>query len=176
MPSTARKSNTQTGRTTNGRTTKRAAGQRSTRTGGTASTRTSDSGRTTAAKTRRPTATPAKTAAPGTTTWREVRAAAAAKDPDFEKGVAKHREQTQRQIAAYQLTLREIRRAQSMTQMTIAKALGVNQSQVSRIENEADLYLSTLQNYIEALGGELELVGVFNDELVSIKLSDVVSG
>jgi hypothetical protein len=35
--------------------------------------------------------------------------------------------------------------------------MNVSQAQVSRIENQADLYLSTLRSYIEAMGGELQI-------------------
>lgn len=109
----------------------------------------------------------------GTRPWREIRAAAAERDPGFEQGVARERREIDREIAAYQRSLADVRRARAMTQITLAKALGVNQSQVSRIENEADLYLSTLQSYVEALGGDLELVGVFDQERVRLRLADV---
>jgi hypothetical protein len=45
----------------------------------------------------------------------------------------------------------------------LAAALGVSQAQVSRIENQTDLYLSTLRSYVEAMGGELQLRAVFPD-------------
>jgi transcriptional regulator with XRE-family HTH domain len=48
-------------------------------------------------------------------------------------------------------------------QSVLAKRLGVNQGQVSRIERQEDPRLSTLEKYIEALGGRLELVAVFED-------------
>ena len=47
------------------------------------------------------------------------------------------------------------------------------QPQVSRIERQADLYVSTLARYLEAMGGRLELVGVFNDRRVTLALSDL---
>jgi hypothetical protein len=34
---------------------------------------------------------------------------------------------------------------------------------VAKIERQADMYLSTLRNYVEAAGGELELVVRFKD-------------
>jgi hypothetical protein len=39
-----------------------------------------------------------------------------------------------------------------------------SQTNVSRVEHERDIYLSTLRGYIEALGGHLELVAVFPDQ------------
>ncbi|MBI4261223.1 MAG: XRE family transcriptional regulator [Actinobacteria bacterium] len=46
----------------------------------------------------------------------------------------------------------------------LAGALGVSQANVSRVEREGDVYLSTLRNYVSALGGKLELRAVFPDE------------
>ena len=53
--------------------------------------------------------------------------------------------------------LDELRRAREMTQMAVAARLGVNQGEVSKIEHRTDLYISTLAEYIAALGGELEI-------------------
>ena len=39
---------------------------------------------------------------------------------------------------------------------------------MSQLENQSDLYLSTLKRYIEALGGELEVVAVFDGERIEI--------
>jgi|SRR5919199_2910393 transcriptional regulator with XRE-family HTH domain len=57
--------------------------------------------------------------------------------------------------------LAELREAQHITQQQVAKVLGVSQANVSRIEHQEDLYLSTLSNYITALGGQLEIKAVF---------------
>lgn len=90
-----------------------------------------------------------------------------------EEGVARLAAQT----AAFEHGLAELRRARAFTQTTLGQALGVSQAQVSRIESQADLYLSTLENYVEAMGGRLELVGVFDDETrVTLKLGDVAGG
>ena len=59
------------------------------------------------------------------------------------------------------LALAELREAQHITQQQVAKALGVSQANVSRIEHQDDVYLSTLSNYITALGGRLEIKAVF---------------
>jgi DNA-binding CsgD family transcriptional regulator/DNA-binding XRE family transcriptional regulator len=64
--------------------------------------------------------------------------------------------------------LAEVRRARALTQTQLAQALGVSQAQVSRIEKQSDLYLSTLASYIEAMGGELQLVAAFEDERVHL--------
>jgi DNA-binding XRE family transcriptional regulator len=66
------------------------------------------------------------------------------------------------------LALAEIRNLRELTQEDIANAIGVSQANVSRVERENDLYLSTLQRYVEALGGRLEVAAVFDDERVAI--------
>ena len=54
--------------------------------------------------------------------------------------------------------LRELRQITGKGQAEIASALNIKQPSVSKIENQADMYLSTLRSYVEAVGGELELV------------------
>jgi transcriptional regulator with XRE-family HTH domain len=57
--------------------------------------------------------------------------------------------------------LAEIRKAVGMTQAELAKQLKQGRGSVSNIENAADMYLTTLQKYVEALGGELHLTATF---------------
>ena len=66
------------------------------------------------------------------------------------------------------MPLDELRRARQMTQTRLAESLGVNQGEVSKIEHRTDLYLSTLTEYVEALGGTLEIRAVFKDREVRI--------
>jgi transcriptional regulator with XRE-family HTH domain len=54
-------------------------------------------------------------------------------------------------------SLRELRRATGKAQADIAAALKIKQPSVSKIEKQADMYISTLRSYVEAIGGELEL-------------------
>jgi ribosome-binding protein aMBF1 (putative translation factor) len=87
------------------------------------------------------------------------------------------RERTHEQIeaeeTAYASSLAELRKARTLTQQQLAATLGVTQAQVSRIEHQTDLYLSTLAGYLEAMGGHLELVGVFDTARVSLSLGAV---
>ena len=53
--------------------------------------------------------------------------------------------------------LRELRQIAGKAQAEIATALNIKQPSVSKIENQADMYLSTLRSYVEAIGGKLEL-------------------
>jgi hypothetical protein len=45
----------------------------------------------------------------------------------------------------------------------MAEMLDVPQSSISRIEQRADMYLSTLRNYVHAVGGVLQIQAVFPD-------------
>ena len=53
--------------------------------------------------------------------------------------------------------LRELRQIAGKAQEDIASALKIKQPSVSKIEKQADMYLSTLRSYVEAIGGKLEL-------------------
>jgi transcriptional regulator with XRE-family HTH domain len=61
------------------------------------------------------------------------------------------------------MALDELRSAKQLTQADMAEILDVPQSSVSRIERRADMYLSTLRNYIHAMGGVLQIQAVFPD-------------
>jgi len=61
------------------------------------------------------------------------------------------------------MALEELRGARKLTQSDMAEMLDVPQSSISRIEQRADMYLSTLRNYIHAVGGELRIQAVFPD-------------
>jgi transcriptional regulator with XRE-family HTH domain len=61
------------------------------------------------------------------------------------------------------MTRRELRRARKLTEVRLAKALGITQDGVSRLEKRTDLLLSTLREYVEAMGGKLSLIAEFRD-------------
>lgn len=67
------------------------------------------------------------------------------------------------ELLAEEMTLRELRRARELTQVSLAKTLGITQDSVSRLEQRADLLLSTLRKSVEAMGGKLSLVAEFPD-------------
>ena len=58
-----------------------------------------------------------------------------------------------------------------MSQADVADGLGTSRPNVSRIENEVDVRLSTLERYVEALGGRFEIRAVFDDEAVKLGLT-----
>jgi transcriptional regulator with XRE-family HTH domain len=55
-------------------------------------------------------------------------------------------------------SLGELRKAAGKAQADIAATLKIKQPSVSKIEKQTDMYLSTLRSYVEAIGGELDLV------------------
>lgn len=66
-------------------------------------------------------------------------------------------------LIAEEMTMRELRKARKLTQCEMAKALGIKQEQISRIEQRTDLHISTLRRSVEAMGGRLSLVAEFPD-------------
>lgn len=74
------------------------------------------------------------------------------------------------ELIAEEMTLAQLRKAMQFTQERIAETLSIGQDGVSRLEKRSDLLLSTLQSYLAAMGGKLELVAQFpNRPPVSIK-------
>jgi hypothetical protein len=63
---------------------------------------------------------------------------------------------------------RYIRAARALTQEHLSTLLGIQQSAVSKLERRADMYVSTLRHFIEAMGGQLEIRAVFPDGAVRI--------
>lgn len=69
------------------------------------------------------------------------------------------------------LTLRALREAAGKTQVDVQEATGIDQGDVSRLEGRSDLddcQVATLQRYIAALGGRLDLVAVFGEKRISL--------
>lgn len=66
-------------------------------------------------------------------------------------------------LIAEEMTLRELRKARKLTQVRLARRLGITQDGVSRLEKRSDLLLSTLRETVEAMGGNLSLVAQLPD-------------
>ncbi len=66
------------------------------------------------------------------------------------------------------MPLHELRKARAMTQKAIGEALNVNQPAVAKLERRADMYVSNLRAYIEAMGGTLNIVAEFPQGTVTI--------
>lgn len=73
------------------------------------------------------------------------------------------------------MKLSELRRRRDMTQVALAEVLKTTQANVSRIERSGNPYLETLDDFVGALGGRLEVNVVFDDEVIPLKLPGAVA-
>lgn len=64
-------------------------------------------------------------------------------------------------LIAEEMTLCKLRKARKLTQVRLARQLGITQDGVSQLEKRTDLLLSTLPETVEAMGGNLSLVAQF---------------
>jgi len=67
-----------------------------------------------------------------------------------------------------QMQLQELRKTRKVTQVEVAQAMSVEQAAVSKLERRDDMYVSTLREYVKALGGELKLVASFPDTDIQV--------
>jgi len=67
-----------------------------------------------------------------------------------------------------EMPLHELRRARQLSQEQLAEELGATQPEISKIEHRADMYVSTLRRFVEAMGGRLEITAHFPDGTVRI--------
>src|SRR5438552_7605272 len=67
------------------------------------------------------------------------------------------------ELIAEEMSLRDLRKARKLTQARVAKALGITQDSVSRLEKRSDLLLSTLRKTVKAMGGDVRIVAHFPD-------------
>jgi transcriptional regulator with XRE-family HTH domain len=72
-----------------------------------------------------------------------------------------------------EMQLRELRRSRNVTQVELAKAMGVDQTAVSKLERRSDMYLSTVYEYVRALGGKLKLVASFPEGDIPVRLFEL---
>jgi transcriptional regulator with XRE-family HTH domain len=66
-------------------------------------------------------------------------------------------------LISEEMSLRDLRKARKLTQARVAKALGITQDGVSRLEKRSDFLLSTLRKTVKAMGGEVRIVAEFPD-------------
>jgi len=92
-------------------------------------------------------------------TWREIRG---------QRALNEERVEAYRRLLDAEIRLNDLRRRRGLSQAEVARALEVSQPNVSRIEQEDDVYLSTLARYVAALGGRLEVSAVFPEETVAL--------
>jgi len=115
-----------------------------------------------------------KLAGTGTKRYREAQA----------KAIREHRARVAhsklaRQIDAHverkQATLAQVRQAVGLTQTQLAAELGIAQGDVSKIERRDNLRLSTLARFIEATGGHLRIVAIYDDTEVDLAIGDIAA-
>ncbi len=68
------------------------------------------------------------------------------------------------------MDLRSLREAFGMTQEELARIIGVAQGQICRLERREDQRISTLNRYVEALGGKLEVSAIVRGKRVRLTL------
>jgi DNA-binding transcriptional regulator YiaG len=83
-------------------------------------------------------------------------------DPTFRAEVAREK------ALMAEIDLAGARQASGMTQEAVAAEMGKSQENVSRIERQRDVRVSTLAQFIQAQGGELEINAVFSGKRVSL--------
>jgi DNA-binding transcriptional regulator YiaG len=88
----------------------------------------------------------------------ELREAVEAR-PGARERLAAKRAETLEEIRLY-----ELRHAEAVSQAELAGRLDVTQGAVSKLEHADDVRVSTLRQYLDALGARLELVAVFDDD------------
>ena len=67
-----------------------------------------------------------------------------------------------------EMPLNELRQARGLTQATLASLLHVEQPSIAKMEKRTDMYLSTLRNLVQAMGGDLVVTAKFPDGEVRI--------
>lgn len=77
--------------------------------------------------------------------------------------------QAKAQAMLSEMPLQELRLARGLSQQTLAKILHIQQPAVAKMEKRTDMYLSTLRNHIQAMGGELDIIARFPDGDVRIQ-------
>jgi len=92
-------------------------------------------------------------------------------DPEIAAEVAEIRKASEEMDRVYAMNLAMVRKAGQLTQVEVAKRLGVNQSVVSRMENNDDMLLSTLVGYLTATGAHaVAIVMTVNGREVKLDL------
>lgn len=72
------------------------------------------------------------------------------------------------QEALEEIALQQLRQSLNLTQEQVAEVMQSNQATVSKLERQSDMYISSLQKFVTALGGKLKLVASFPDKEVVI--------
>ncbi len=105
--------------------------------------------------------------------WEDIRAEAA-KEPGFEEAYEQAGRELVAEIVEYHLA--ELRQLRQVTQVELARQLGISQPGLSAIEKRGDVQLSTLRDFVRGLGGHLELTAVFDGDFRVPLVLDATGG
>jgi DNA-binding transcriptional regulator YiaG len=83
--------------------------------------------------------------------------------PDIADEVAQVRADMAEADRTYAMGLATLRQAAELTQVELARRMGVTQAAISRMEQPHDLLLSTLNSYLQAIGGTARMIVRFAD-------------
>lgn len=78
----------------------------------------------------------------------------------------------ERTLAPTEVELKRLREARGISQVDLAKRLGIRQASVSKMERQSDRSISTLRRFVQALGGSLELSIRFPDHTVKLAIGE----
>jgi hypothetical protein len=84
-------------------------------------------------------------------------------------------ERAREEIEHHQASLAKVRKLRALAQATVAELMGMDQSEISRLERRTDLLLSTLRRFVAATGGQLRLVASYPDGDVELLIGPGVS-
>ena len=94
--------------------------------------------------------------------WEDL-GAEAAKAPGFEEAYEQAGRELAEELVEYHLA--ELRQLRQVTQVELARQLGISQPGLSAMEKRGDVQLSTLRDFVQGLGGHLELTAVFDGDV-----------
>jgi transcriptional regulator with XRE-family HTH domain len=69
------------------------------------------------------------------------------------------------------IDLAAVRRATGLTQVQLAASLGIGQAQISKVERQDDMLISTLASYLKAVGATASIVIEFGQQTVTYDLT-----
>ena len=78
---------------------------------------------------------------------------------------AQARAQVKSQVPEGDMALADLRR---LTRGALAATLNINQASVAKMEKRTDMYVGTLRRFIQAMGGELDIIARFPDRSIRI--------
>ena len=74
-----------------------------------------------------------------------------------------------------EMNLAELRRAMKLSQDEIAALLNISQGSVAKMEKRADMLVGTLRRFIQAMGGDLEMIARFPEKSIKIESFESLS-